>query len=187
VSIDQRTSADAYERLALADPDRPVELHDGVVREKPPATFGRASVIRGMTYSLILQLDHTVYSVDVNTIRVRHLGTTFLMPDLAVIPVALYAAYKGRWDAFAVFDASFPLVVEGWVQPTEDYDVATKIPVYRARGDEEIWRLHPFERTLTVWRKRGDGGYDELVYRGGTVEVASLPGVVVDLEALFEH
>jgi Uma2 family endonuclease len=166
MAVVQRTSADA-------------------LVEKPPVTFAHGSAVRALTRSLIAQLDPAVYELDVNHSRVRRPTASYFIPDLAVLPVSLIAAFRGREGALEVYEAPLPLVVEVWSPSTGDYDIDTKLPAYRARGDEEIWRLHPFERTLTVWRRRDDGGYDEAVYHGGTVEVTSLPGVVVDLDALF--
>jgi Uma2 family endonuclease len=85
-------------------------------------------------------------------------------------------------DAYA---EPLPLVVEIWSPSTGDYDIAGKIPAYQQRGDAEIWFIHPEQRTLTAWRRNPDGDYDETVYRGGLVHPHSLPGVVVDLDALF--
>jgi hypothetical protein len=53
------------------------------------------------------------------------------------------------------------------------------------RGDSEIWRLHPIERTLRGWRRRPDGGYDEFTASSGVIEPRALPGVRIDLDALF--
>ena len=50
------------------------------------------------------------------------------------------------------------------------------VPDYLARGDLEIWYVHPYERTLTAWRRQSQGIYTETVYRGGIVHPESLPG-----------
>jgi Uma2 family endonuclease len=50
-----------------------------------------------------------------------------------------------------------PLVVEVRSWTAESYDFATKLQGYRLRGDLEIWFIHPYERTLTVWRRQPDG------------------------------
>jgi hypothetical protein len=63
--------------------------------------------------------------------------------------------------------------------------VDTKLPEYQARGDDEIWRIHPVERTLIAWRKQADGSYVESVHREGVVEPVALPGVRIPLDALF--
>ena len=68
-----------------------------------------------------------------------------------------------------------------------DYDVERKLPEYRARGDLEIWRIHPYDRTLTAWRRQPDGSYVESVYRDGVVRPEWLPNVTIDLDALFDQ
>lgn len=65
------------------------------------------------------------------------------------------------------------------------YDIAAKLPIYQARGDREIWCIHAYERTLTVWRRQADGSSSEDLYRGGIVPVLSLPGVTIDFDALL--
>ena len=62
----------------------------------------------------------------------------------------------------------------------------TKLRECQRRGDAEIWRLHPYERTLTTWRRQADGSYSETVYREGVVEPIALPGVRINLADLFE-
>jgi len=77
------------------------------------------------------------------------------------------------------------LVVEIWSPSTGGYDVAEKLPEYMRRGDREIWFIHPVELTLTAWRRQQDGTYAKSVHRDGRLELAAVPGVVVDLDALF--
>ncbi|GIW03709.1 MAG: hypothetical protein KatS3mg059_0329 [Thermomicrobiales bacterium] len=43
----------------------------------------------------------------------------------------------------------------------------------------------PYERTLTAWRRQPDGTYTTQTYHGGIIRPAELPGVTVDLDALF--
>ena len=56
----------------------------------------------------------------------------------------------------------------------------------RSTSSEEIWRIHPYERTLTAWRRLPDGSYDETVHHEGVVSPTALPGVEIDLAALFD-
>ena len=79
-----------------------------------------------------------------------------------------------------------PLVVEVWSPSTGDYDVMTKLQQYQFRGDAEIWLVHPYDRTLTAWRRRPDGSYSETLYREGSIEPVALPGVCIELASLFE-
>jgi len=85
----------------------------------------------------------------------------------------------------AIFSDPLPLVVEVWSPSTGDYDVDAKLPVYQQRGDLEIWRIHPYERTLTVWQRQPDGSYVETIHHGGIVTPVGLPGVEIDLDELF--
>ena len=55
------------------------------------------------------------------------------------------------------------------------YDVDAKLPEYQRRGDLEIWRIHPYERTLIAWRCQADGSYTESLYTSGTVQSAATP------------
>jgi Uma2 family endonuclease len=86
----------------------------------------------------------------------------------------------------AIFSGPLPLVVEVWSSSTGDYDVDTKVSVYQQRGDLEIWRIHPYERTLTSWQRQPDGSYQETMHRGGSVAPIGLPGVTIDLGTLFD-
>jgi len=174
-----------YEELALADDGKLLELHDGVLREKPAMSFGHNEGLRELAYSLIEQCDRSRFVVSINTSRVHRPDQTYFIPDLAVIPIALTERYRTRERELEVYDDPLPLVVEVWSPSTGDYDVDAKLPDYQRRGDLEIWRLHPFERTLTVWRRQPDGGYRRSVVTGGTIEPVALPGVVIDLDAIL--
>ena len=72
-----------------------------------------------------------------------------------------------------------------WSRSTGDYDVEEKLAVYQQRGDLEIWRIHPYERTLTAWRRLPDGSYDETIHHEGVTRPTALPSVEIDLAALF--
>lgn len=100
-------------------------------------------------------------------------------------PVDSGRAFRGRPGTLANFSDPLPLVVEVWSRSTGDYDVNAKIPVYMQRGDLEISRIHPYERTLTSWVRQADGSYRETTYQGGIVSLAALPGVTIDLDELF--
>jgi Uma2 family endonuclease len=78
-----------------------------------------------------------------------------------------------------------PLVVEIWSPSTGETDLRDKLAEYQQRCDLEIWYIHPYERTVTAWRRQPNGSYLESLYSGGAVEPASLPGVVIELESLF--
>jgi len=179
------TAARTYEEIALAEIDRQWELYDGTLREKPRMSIGHGYALRMLDDALHDQLDRRRYRISVNTSRLRAGDDVVYIPDLVVIPVAFERALRARPDALEVYAQAMPFVVEIWSPSTGAYDIETKIPAYQARGDVEIWRLHPCQRTLTVWRRREDGGYDRTVHRAGSIRLTALPNVVIDLDALF--
>jgi len=181
-----RISEEAYERLALAEPDRKWELRDGYLREKPGMTFAHNWLEMKLGYMLMSQLDWSVYQVRVDAGRVRRPSATYFIPDVFVVPTAYTIPLLDQHDVLEVYDQPLPLVVEVWSRSTGDYDVAEKITVYQQRGDLEIWRIHPYERTLTTWRHLPDGSYEDAVYSEGVVHPVELPGVAIDLAALFD-
>jgi Uma2 family endonuclease len=82
--------------------------------------------------------------------------------------------------------AQLPLIVEVWSPSTGDYDFDAKVPIYQQRGDLEIWCIHPYERTLTAWRRQPEGSYEETMYRDGTITPVALPAVTIDLDTLLD-
>jgi Uma2 family endonuclease len=174
-----------FEQFALDHPEGRWELHRGELREKPPMAMGHDYSGIWLMYELINQLDRDEFVVNPGWSRVARATEGYYLPDLFVIPIARIDEFKGRKRALGVFRNPLPFVVEIWSPSTGKYDIDEKLPEYMARGDEEIWRLHPFDRTLTAWRRRPDGGYDEVVLTGGVVALHALPGVRIDLDALF--
>src|SRR5207244_1670714 len=102
------------------------------------------------------QLDRKVFHVHVNHGRVRRTESTYYIPDLIVIPARLADPFRGKIGVLEIYDDPLPLLAEVWSKSTGDYDVDEKLPEYIARGDREILRLHPYERTLTSWRRQPD-------------------------------
>ncbi|MGH2615151.1 MAG: Uma2 family endonuclease [Thermomicrobiales bacterium] len=186
MAIATRISNAAYERLALAEPDRKWELWDGHPREKPGMTYAHNRAAAELGFTLRLQLNRDEYEVRVDAGRVHRPGATYFIPDVFVFPVAYVTPRLRRDDVLEVYDRPLPLVVEVWSRSTGDYDLTEKLAVYQQRGDLEIWFIQPYERTLIARRRQPDGSYTEELYRGGIVPVASLPGVSIDLDALLD-
>jgi Uma2 family endonuclease len=179
-------SEQAYRDLALSDPDHLWELWDGVPVEKPLMSVMHDDVAFQLGRLLQNQLDRNVFRVNVNGGKTRYTARNYFIPDVAVIPAALVMPLRRDPGAFNAFAEPLPLVVEIWSRTTGDYDIAAKLPVYRQRGDLEIWFIQPYERTLTTWRKQPAGTYAEEVYGGGIAPVAALPDVAIDLDALLD-
>ena len=184
MAVAQRMSGADYEQFVLAGAEGLWELHDGMLVEKPGMSWEHLNINSLLGYLLQGQLDLGKYRVLIEG-RVRRPTDTIFLPDVLVVPISYGEPFRGKPGTLAIFPRPLPLVVEVWSPSTGDYDVDTKIPVYQQRGDLEIWRIHPYERTVTSWVRQPDGSYRETVYRGGVIAPAALPGVEIDLERLF--
>lgn len=176
-------SEQEFRELSLDDPDHVWELWDGMLVEKPLMSMKHDDVASYLGAELIFQLDRRVYRVNINGGKTRYTARNFYVPDVVVIPAALKLPFEDDPRAFNAFAEPLPLVVEIWSRSTGDYDIAAKLPLYQKRGDLEIWFIHPYEHTLTAWRRQPDGSYAETVYTAGIVPVVSLPGITIDLDA----
>jgi Uma2 family endonuclease len=178
-------SEETYRQFALGDPQGQWELYRGQLREKPGMSVEHGSVMMLLVEWLLNQLDRNEYLVRAHHARVRRSADTYYIPDIAVIPTPVVQALLDQPGSLDAYPEPLPLVVEIWSPSTGRYDIYEKLPDYQQRGDLEIWYVHPYERTLTAWRRRPDGAYTESVYRGGIAPPESLPGVAIDLDALF--
>ncbi|MCC7021246.1 MAG: Uma2 family endonuclease [Thermomicrobiales bacterium] len=185
MAVVNRISEQEYRELALSEEGHLVELWDGVPREKPLMSMKHGDAVAHLGIDLANQLDRLEFRVNFNEGRARISERNYFIPDIAVIPAAFKAPYEDDSRALNAYDQPLPLVVEVWSRTTGHDDFAVKLQAYRERGDTEIWFFHPYERTLIAWRRQPDGSYVETLYRGGIVPVASLPGVVIDLDALL--
>jgi Uma2 family endonuclease len=177
---------ETFERVALEDPDGKWELHCGRLRSKPGMTMRHTEVGVVLAFRLQQQLSFADYLVSGDRSYVRFSPTRTYIPDVVVIPRALVERMKREQpDRLEVHIEPMPLVVEVWSPSTGKEDLTEKLPGYQARGDAEIWLLHPGERTLRAWVRQPDGTYTEHVYHGGLVRPAALPGVTIDLDELF--
>lgn len=185
MAVAQRISEQAYIELVSREPVETWELHDGLLVEKPGKSWDHDEIVLELSHLLWSQLDRQQFRVRIEG-RVRRPGT-IVRPDVFVVPAAYGDEFRGRPGVLAIFSRPLPLVVEIWSRSTGVYDVNAKIPICQERGDLEIWRIHPYERTLTAWRRQPDGTYEEQLYREGIVRPVALPNVAIHLGDLFEE
>ena len=178
-------SEETYRRVALEDPEGLWELVCGRPCRKPIMTTEHEQIGRMLAAWLIRQLDLGQFTVGINSGRLRVPAGNYRIPDVCVIPMAMLRRLLAEPHTFEVYEDPVPLVVEVWSPSTGDYDVEEKLREYQQRGDLEIWRIHPYERTLIAWRRQPDGSYTETLYTCGAIQPVALPGVTIDLDALF--
>jgi Uma2 family endonuclease len=172
-------------QVALEDPNQ-WELHCGELRQKPPMTAKHNDFGFELAYMLRQQLNRQEFHVRCGSGHVRRTSENYYIPDVMVIPIELVRPLLDRPDVLEAYDAPLPLIVEVWSPSTGDHDISSKLPEYQRRGDLEIWRVHPFDRTLTTWRRQPDGSYLEAHSSNGNVQPIFLPGVTIDLDSLFD-
>ncbi|MGH2614266.1 MAG: Uma2 family endonuclease [Thermomicrobiales bacterium] len=178
-------SEEDYREFALGDPSGGWELVRGRLWERPGMSVTHNRVTMDLVELLLRQLDRNHYRVSTGLARLRVSEDTYYVPDVAVIPTAMARRLGENPRTLEAYAEPLPLVVEVWSPSTGKRDIDLKLPDYQARGDAEIWFIHPFERTLTAWSRTPDGTYVETVYRDGIARPASLPHIAIDLEELF--
>ena len=178
---------ETYQRVALEDPEGKWELVCGRLRRKPEMTVEHAETARNLARQLILQLRWEDFSVDQESTRLRVSTGNYFIPDVCVIPREIVRAHRRLYPGvLEVYEEPMPLVVEVWSPSTGTHDLEEKLREYQLRGDLEIWRLHPYDRTLTASVRQHDGTYRESTFHGVSVRPVALPNVSIDLDALFE-
>jgi Uma2 family endonuclease len=174
-----------YRELALMGENRRLELFRGHLREKPAVSVDHSYVAMNLVELLLKQLERDQYRVSLGQARLRVTSDTYYVPDVTVIPSALVQALRATPRMLDAYAEPMPLVVEIWSPSTGDHDLNVKLADYRQRGDQEIWYIHPYQRTITAWRRRQEQSYAESVYRTGTVRAESLPDFEFDVDVLF--
>lgn len=133
------------------------------------------------------QLGINPFEVHTNTVRLRYMDETSVIPDVPVVAVMLLATDDTAESASPeVFGSAMPFFSEVWLPSTGGYEVDRKFSDCQRRGDAEIGHSHPYERTLTIWRRGTGSAYKESVARGGRIPLPSLPRVVIDIVDLFD-
>ena len=173
-----------FRKLALEATDEQWELNCGMPRRKPGMSALHNRTMTRVSGRLLDQVDPAQFDVRCNSGHVRQSAQRYYIPDVVVLPIALVLPQLDQ-HTLEVYEDPLPLVVEVWSPSTGDYDVESKLVEYQRRGDREIWRIHPFERTLIAWRRQPDGSYTETTFTGGQVQPIALPGVSLDLDTLF--
>lgn len=179
-----RLTNEEFEAFLLSGIEGQWELYDGVLVEKPPMSWEHQNVAFELGHQLRLQLPKQRFRIQIES-HVRRPEATVLQPDVMVIPENYGDAFRERPGKLVIIDRPLPFVAEVWSVSTGDYDVKAKLPIYMQRGDAEIWLIHPYEKTVTSWRRQPDGTYLASEHVAGVVELAALPGVVIDVADLF--
>ena len=184
MSIATRITDPEFLALAWEDPDAHWELFDGEPRPKPVMSAKHNTAMLELAHMIRSQLDPGRFRFRANAGYVRWNERNSFIPDVFVVPFGQFEEQLNR-DELERYAEPLPFVVEVWSPSTGEYDRGVKFAAYKARGDAEIWFVHPIARYVQRWVRQEDGAYLESVHERGTVDITSLPGVTVDLDALF--
>jgi hypothetical protein len=180
-------SVETFRQVALEEDQGVWEWEHGRLLRRPRGTVLHNHQLSEFYRQVSLQLDDEQYSMRSNGGYVTLPGERYLVPDVFVLPSLYMDDFLDRPDDLEEYERRMPFIAEVWEEPTDEYDVETKFPAYKARGDLEIWRIHPREKSVIAWRRQQDGSYSESHYTGGRVPIESLPGVTIDLDRLFRY
>ena len=172
---------------ALEDHEGKWELHQGRLREKPAMSFTHNEVMTQLGFMLTAQLPRDKYIVRINTGRLKRADVTYYIPDVFVIPRLGPNAKGDSSHTLEIYDEPALLVVEVWSPSTGGYDVDAKLPEYQSRGDLEIWRVYPADKTVTIWTRASDGAYSKRTVSSGVIQPHSLQGVEIRVADLFAY
>ena len=177
-------SLETYLRLALEEPENKWELVKGRVRQKPPGTRAYNECCFELACSIHAQLSERDYDVRCDQGRLCFAGD-YLIPGAFVVRAEDTVKFEGLDESLEAYTEPMPFVAEVFPGSTDDYDTIAKVTSYQARGDIEIWLIHPYEHWVTAYLRQRDGQYSSTRYHGGTVRPAVLP-ISIDLDALFD-
>ena len=166
-----RLSVEDYHRLG----EPPVELLRGTIIEKMPRPSLHRKIVRRLVRVLETQI-HAQWEVR------KEDPLTFADSE----PERDVAVVSRAPDEYATAHPSTAeLVIEVAISSLEIDRV--KADIYAEAGVKEYWIVCPEERQAEVYRQPGATGYAErtVVVVPAVLECAALPGVRVDLAALF--
>ena len=178
-----RITVDQYYRMAevgLLAPDERVELIDGVVIDMAPIGSRHAAALRRLNQLLTVAVGARAILSSQLPI---HLGRwSEPQPDLAVL--------KPRDD---FYDPAHPraedvlLLIEVSMTSVR-YDAQVKVPLYARHRIPEVWVIDLKDQIVRLHRRPEGDAYAEVssLAAPGSVSLAALPDVEVDLSGIFQ-
>jgi len=108
--------------------------------------------------------------------------STIVQPDLAIVCDSQKLDQRGcRGAPDVVFEVISPA--------TAAKDQIHKVALYERHGVKEYWLVHPTDRLVTIRLLGNDGRYGlpQIHEAKGSLPVATLPGLEIDLDAVFRR
>jgi Uma2 family endonuclease len=177
-----RITVHDYHRLAeigVLPPDARVELIEGEIIDMAPIGNDHQSIVDRLTRELVTVVGERAIVRVQGSIRLSQWSEPG--PDLVLL-TPRPDFYRGEFalgtDTMLVIEVS---------DSTLRYDRDRKVPLYARHGVPEVWVVDVNADALLVHGELHDGKYERHVVleRPTSVPISRLPGVTLDLAALF--
>jgi Uma2 family endonuclease len=178
-----RITVDEYHRMAevgLLAPDARVELIEGEIIDMAPIARDHTSVVDQLTRLFVRAVgDEAIVRVQ-GSVRLSQMSEP--EPDVILLRPKV-DFYRSRFatgaDTLLVIEVS---------DSTLRYDRDIKVPLYARHGVPETWIADLQNNQLLVYGRLHGGSYrqSDVVSGPWRMAIAGLPGIVVDLAAVFD-
>jgi Uma2 family endonuclease len=176
-------SVEEFLKVAEAEPERRLELIDGMIVEMPPSRRkNTVMAARFIGYLHVFLTDKDMGYVTSPDGGFQLNEETLLMPDVAFIRKERVATLEG-----VEFDSAPDLAIEV-ISPSESPRAVTdKTRKYLDAGTLMVWNAFPDSKTVDAWRSADDGEMRVKTYTvGDTLDGGDvLPGFQLPLKNIF--
>jgi Uma2 family endonuclease len=177
-----RITVHHYHRLAeigVLAPDARVELIEGEIIDMAPIGKDHQSIVDQLNRALVMAVGDRAIVRTQGSIRLSQWSEPG--PDVVLLeprPDFYRGEFASGTDTLLVIEVS---------DTTLRYDRDIKVPLYARHGVPEVWVVDVNGDALVVYGDLRDGKYDRhfAIERPASVPVTRLPGVVLDVAALF--
>ena len=166
--------------IGVFAPDARVELIEGEIIDMAPLGNDHQSIVDQLNRTLVLAVGRNAIVRTQGSIRLSQWSEP--EPDVVLL--------KPRPDFYRGAEFAFgtdSLLVIEVSDTTLKYDRDIKVPLYARYGVPEVWVVDVNGNALLVYGDLRDGKYEQHVVleRPATVPLTHLPGVTLDVGALF--
>jgi Uma2 family endonuclease len=177
-----RITVHHYHRLAeigVLAPDARVELIEGEIIDMAPIGKDHQSIVDQLNRALVMAVGDRAIVRTQGSIRLSQWSEPG--PDVVLLeprPDFYRGEFASGTDTLLVIEVS---------DTTLRYDRDIKVPLCARHGVPEVWVVDVNGDALVVYGDLRDGKYDRhfAIERPASVPVTRLPGVVLDVAALF--
>jgi Uma2 family endonuclease len=170
-----------YEEWLELPEERNEEIVNGEIRIMPMAKFGHAMIVTNLNHQLFGQLDRKKYVVLTGSwgLVIQPEPLTCRAPDLAVFERSAIREVDG-------YIRSAPdLLVEVLSPRNTPKDIRLKTVEYSSLGVPEFWIVNPDRRNVEILLFEDGHLRRKTMVTEGALRPVRLPGVSIDIEAIW--